>query len=257
VCSLGEHALLSRKMQEYILAWVGAASGVVGVVLGLVAIIHPTGFPVSPGVLALASAAAFVAAAAITGFWRWIHMIGARPDVEVDHIDIALTIHDKGAKKASLVRTQVDRANRKVFAHPFTVGGVAATGSIPEIRVDGVPVPKTDWELHVNEWSVTKVRQVVLNPGQTIPRSFEMDLIDSFPNATESLVHSVSYEMKQLTLKVKFPKDRYPHKLRTLMAQGNVTRDQLPDPVLEGDDFYTSVIPAPKLGAEYRIEWDW
>lgn len=247
----------SKAPQEYILAWVGSAAGVLGVVLGVLAIVHPTGFPISPAQLAYSSAAALLAAATITGLWRLVWTMISRPDLEVDHIEIALSIKDKLGHESLLVRTQVDRANRNVSSHPFRVGGISATGQIPQIRIDGQLIPKTDWEWHVNEWAVMKVRQVVLKPGKIITRSFEMDVLDGFPKETESLIHSVSYEMKELRLRVKFPKDRNPRKLRVFMALGNVDRDQLGDPVIGEDDYYISVIPEPKLGAEYRIEWDW
>jgi hypothetical protein len=249
--------LSSKDSQEYILAWVGAASGVLGVVLAVLTIVHPQGFPVSAPVLGYMSVAALLGGAVGTGLLRFIRNRISRPDIETDSIVLALTINDKEGKDAVLTRTQVDRANRKVLSHTLTVGGIAATGRISEIQVDGHVVPQAEWERQVTSWRVTKTRQIVLNPGETISREFQMKLVDSFTEATETHNHDVANKMTVLTLKVKFPPDRNPRKTTTFLAFGSLTHEALQAPELDTDGFRSVSIVKPQIGGAYRIEWEW
>lgn len=247
----------SRDSQEFVLGWVGAVTGVLGVILGVLAIVHPEGFPISPALLAYMSATALVSGTIATGFWRWIRKMIKRPDVETVSIVVALTIDDKSGKSATLNRTQVDFANRKVLSHTLTVGGIGATGTISEIRIDGHVIPRSEWESQVTEWQVTRTQQTVLDAGKSIPRELQMKLVDSFVSDKETLSHEVADNVRELTLKVKFPKDRNPAKLSTFFALGNRNRETLKSPTLEPDGFYAIIVKGPQLGGTYRIEWEW
>jgi hypothetical protein len=123
--------------------------------------------------------------------------------------------------------------------------------------VDGQIVPQTEWERQVTAWRVTRTRQIVLNPGETISREFRMKLVDSFISATETHNHEVANEMRDLTLKVKFPSDRNPRTTKTFLAFGSLTHAALQDPILGSDGFHSVSIRKPQLGGAYRIEWEW
>jgi hypothetical protein len=249
--------MLSKDSQEYILAWVGAVAGILGVVLGILAVAHPQGFPISPSLLAYMSGAALLAGAVATGFWRWFRKMIRRPDVETDSIVVALTLNDKSGKSATLTRTQIDIANRKVLSHTLSVGGIGSSGSISEIQIDGKVIARSEWEPEVTEWRVTRTQQKVLYPGESITRELQIQLADSFVKTTETLSHDVSNRINVLTLKVKFPQDRNPKVLSAFRAFGNQNRDKLPTPVFDRDGFHSISENAPQLGGTYRIEWEW
>lgn len=248
----------SKDSQLYILTWVGTIAGLLGVVLSILAIVHPAGFPVSPSELAYMAVSALIVGAISLGIWRTLRTAISRPDVETLEIVKKLVIKDKTGNDAVLTRTQMDRANRKVASHTLTVGGLSVTGAITEIKIDGEVIPQTNWERVVNDWRVTRTKFTPLQPGTTIARVVETKIADSFPKKIETLSHEVSQHTAKLVMEITFPIDRKPSNVSAYLAFGNQAYEALPAPTRNSDGtIYTFTTANPQLGGSYKLEWEW
>lgn len=166
----------SKDSQLYFLTWFGTIAGVFGLVVSVVAIVHPEGFPVTPGQLAYMGGSSLIIGAAAIGVWRLLATAITRPDIETISVIKALTILDNTGNDAMLVRTEKNRANRRTLSHTLTVGGIAVTGEVKEIKIDGEVIPSSEWELVVKEYRVVKILQRPFTPGEQFSRSCEMRL---------------------------------------------------------------------------------
>lgn len=248
----------SKESQSYVLTWVGAIIGVFGLIVSLIGLIHPAGFPVTPPTLLYVGGSSILFGAIVLTMYRVIARIGRRPDLETVKIVKALTIHDRDGKEASLSRIQTDHVNRKVTSHTLTVGGITSSGQIQEIRVDGEDVPSSTWEKVGSDRRVTRVRYQPFEPGQTITREITMKAIDSFPNKVESLAHDVSQHVKTVVLEVNFPADRKPSRVTGYLAFGNQPYQELKSVQRERDGTKaTLIVNKPQLGGSYKLEWEW
>jgi hypothetical protein len=248
----------SKDSQLYFLSWFGTIVGVFGLVVSVIAIVHPEGFPISAGQLAYIGGSSLIVGAATIGIWRWLAAAITRPDIETISVTKALNILDSTGNDAILIRTEENRANRKTLSHTLTVGGIAATGDIKEIKIDGEVIPNSEWELVVKQYRVVKILRRPFNPGEQFNRLCEMRIANSFPKKKETLVHEVSQQLRKLVLEVTFPAARKPTDIRGYLAFGDQTHAGLSAPARSPDGrTFTIPIKRPQLGGSYRIEWEW
>jgi len=248
----------SKDSQLYFLSWFGTIVGVFGLVVSVIAIVHPEGFPVTPGQLAYIGGSSLIVGTATIGVWRLLATAITRSDIETISVTKGLTILDNTGNDAILIRTEKNRANRKTLAHTLTVGGIAATGDVKEIKIDGEVIPSSEWELVVKEYRVVRILQRPFTPGEQFSRVCEMRIANSFPKKRETLVHEVSQRMRELVLQVTFPETRKPNDVRGYLAFGDQTHAALSAPERSPDGrTFTVPVPRPQLGGSYRIEWEW
>ena len=249
----------SKESQSYVLSWVGTIITVIGLVLSAVALIHPQGFPVTPGQLAYIGGTFFLGGTLGLGAWRLLSTRISRPDIETLAVTKALTIAKTDGSDATLLRTEEFRVNRKPPAfHTLTIGGIAQTGDIAEIKIDGDAIPQANWDTRVNGRRVTKTKELRLKAGQTFTRDCEIRYLNTFMANTESLEHEASQPLRSLTLRVTFPDGRRPADMRTYLAYGGQPHEELQKPQRSQDGkTFTSTIKRPQKCGTYVIEWEW
>ena len=247
----------SRDSQLYVLTWAGAVIAIFGLVVSVIALVHPEGFPITPGQLAYVGGSCFLGGAVFLGAWRLLSSAIARPDIETISLTKSLTISDATGNDALLLRTEEYRVNRKADHHILTVGGIAATGEASEIKIDGEIIPKP-WERRPNSYRVSKSRAMRLTPGQKDSWDCEIRFINSFTQDKETFEHEASQPLRLLVLQVTFPSTRKPRRIGAYLEYGGQTHAELPKPEeSQGGRTHTITIKRPQQCGSYVIEWEW
>lgn len=181
--------------------------------------------------------------------WYW----QKKPPFTILSIEKILTIHDEKGSNATLVRHQKTRANHKGLTE-FWCRNISADGSISNILINGEKPHESKQEAGDTHacyrFKKPKKAEDIFNVD------ISYDLTNSFHATTETLIHTVSTETKNLKLIAEFPKQRTAKSARVDLRYGGETNKELPPPLISGNKIEAE-IKRPLLGAEYCLEWDW
>ncbi|MCA1566376.1 MAG: hypothetical protein LC803_12205 [Acidobacteria bacterium] len=225
--------------REELLAWGG-------IILGL------------PGFLAyFVSPYAGVAALclALLAVFIWYQRQGNLSEFTVLEIEKTLTINTRDGSRATLQRSQTARSNHKGITE-FWCRNISSDGSITNIRIDGDPphIQKTE----AGDIQVCKRFQPALSKGQKFNTVLTYDLLDSFSNPSEGLIHVVEAPTKRLRLIVILPHGKPARNVRASLRYGGNPHMNLPTPHASNNGLRMEMtVNKPVLGAEYCIDWDW
>lgn len=224
--------------REELLGWIGVFIGLPGVI-----------FLFCDGHAAVAILVLLIVAAFVWFAWRFNKAVFTILEV---HKVIRFLSPD--GRSARLVRTQKARTN-----HPtseFWFRGMASDGRIENIKIDGTAPDRLVHELGTIH--ACKQFHHPLKPGTVSTIRLEYDLLDSFPGATESLLHTVSESAKELRLEVEFHPGRTCRSARLFRrySGGEKLLDGVAQRTEDGSSI-SATLKRPRVGTEYELEWDW
>lgn len=186
---------------------------------------------------------------------RWIIN---QPPFTLLSIEKTLEFQDNVAHKAAHTDTRTVMANHKGITE-FWFKDIGQPGSLDNILISGQP---PDLEEHRPGGN--------MGVGKRYPRHFEwrqqfkatlsMDILDSFPDEREFYTHKVMDKTKRLTMIVKFNRGKRFRSARVLLGYGGASYEEAKKVNLTKADDGSElelVVKRPKLGQEYRLEWDW
>lgn len=213
-----------------------------------------------PGLLiALFSDAAIVAVIflILCGVLFWVRWWLNQPLYTLICVEKVLTIEDVGGKKAKLIRFHEGVANHRGL-NEFWCRNISADGEISNVLVDNHAPYET--ERRAGDLQVcTRFRQS-LDRGERFSMTLSYDLTDSFLRTPEAIIHVVETKTKKLKMIVILPPSRPATNALATLSFGGLPHKRLFPPRLTGQVMGERIefeIKAPKLGAEYRLEWDW
>jgi len=177
-----------------------------------------------------------------------------RPNFTVVEIDKLLRIHDQG-QTASFVREQTMKANHKGLTE-FWIKGISADGQIERILIDDNKPDEV--RVEAGDILVCKRFPQPLKRGKEFKLRHSYDLINSFPNNTEMLIHTANFKTKVVRMRVELPPGRPCKAARASLRFGGQFHAELARPtVYSGNKRIEIEIRKPKLGGDYYLEWDW
>lgn len=223
--------------REELLGWIGVLLGLPGVLILFL------GGHIAVAALVLVLVAAFVWFA-----WRF-----NKPTFTILEVHKILNFVSPDGASATLVRTQKARANHP--ASEFWFRGMGSDGRIENIRIDGAAPARILREL--GEIHACKQYAHPLRSGTVSIVRLEYELLDSFPAAQESLLHTVFEPTGQLRLEVHFHSGRPCRSAKLFRRYGGGERtldivDRSEDGVLA-----SAIVKHPKVGSQYELEWEW
>lgn len=181
--------------------------------------------------------------------WYWLN----KQPFTILMIEKTLIIYDVNGKKANLCRKQNTRANHKGLTE-FWCRNISADGSISNICINNEKPVET--RVEAGDLQVCARFKKPKHAGDKFNLVISYDLENAFQQQTESLIHVVSMETKNLKMRVEFPKDRLPKTATATLRFGGDTYKELPAPEIFGNTVIME-IKKPRLGAEYCLEWEW
>ena len=227
--------------RDNILTWIGIILGIPGLLIALFtdAGVVASVFLILCGVL----------------FWArwWIN----QPVYTLICVEKVLTIEDRLGKSARLVRFQEGVANHKGMSE-FWCRNISADGEISNILIDNRP--PYDSERRAGDIQVCARFRQPLERGESFKMKLSYDLTDSFLRTPEAIIHVVESKTKKLKLVVVLPSERPATNAVVTLSFGGQPHRRLFPPRLTGQVTGERIeweIKGPKLGAEYRLEWEW
>lgn len=174
--------------------------------------------------------------------------------------DLSLTIHDAAAKRTTIrestyIVAQLDGAD--AFKHrQWSSGGTEE----PKIWTEGYRSAVKS--LGIEEGLTCFAHEFIppLRKGHKLWQHYECIISDTFPNSKEYFDHAPPYGEKKLCMKVVFPPDRKPSRVRALWMLGDGLREQGDLPLTQDKDGKPCVVwnaGRSSAGYKYRIEWEW
>jgi hypothetical protein len=179
----------------------------------------------------------------------------ALPEFTVTALEKVLTIRDGSAECATLVQRARMRPNHKGLTE-WWVRNMGGDGRIVNILIDGKAPSEVDQRGGLI--SVCKRYQHPLPRWRTFDTTVTCDMLRSYSQPQEALIHTDAYATKELTMIIEFPAER-----PCLEASGVITfsgeqRKQIGTITLsEGRRRAVLHVKRPKLGAQYHLEWEW
>lgn len=176
-----------------------------------------------------------------------------QPPITVLNYDKTLTFLDPEASVARQESVLEIRANQN-GVRMFHLGTFSADGSVQEIKVYGKE--PTARRVRAGEIEVLQELPRPLKWRQTVKVPVSLKYIDSFskPN-TEAYTHVVGHKTKKLSLTVKFDEGKPYEEVRGFVRYGGQVWGGYPVECPPGKAKLDK--KRPRLGSEYRIEWDW
>jgi hypothetical protein len=224
-----------------ILAWLGIILGIPGLLIALFsdAVIVAVIFLILCGVL----------------FWVrwWLN----QPLYTLACVEKVLTIEDTVGNKARLVRFHEGVANHRGLQE-FWCRNISADGTISNVLIDNHAPDYT--ERRAGDLQVGTRFREPLERGEKFKMVLSYDLTDSFLRTPEALIHVTESKTKKLKMVVILPPDRPATNALATLSFGGQPHRRLVPPRLTGQVTGERIeleIKAPKLGAEYRLEWNW
>lgn len=235
--------------QETILAWAGVGLGITGNI--------PTALLIWNQQVVIAGLV-FMLVAVIVVILFLIRWIIIQPPFALLNIEKKLEFQDGSAHKAAHTDTRKVIANHKGITE-FWFKDIGHPGSLTNVLINGQPPDLKEHRPGGN-----------MGVGKRYPRHFEwrqhfkaalsMDIFDAFPDEREFYTHKVMDKTKQLTMNVKFHQGKRFRSAKVLLGYGGASYEEVKKANLtRGDDGreLELVVKKPKLGQEYRLEWDW
>lgn len=227
--------------QSDILAWIAIILGIPGLLIALFsdAVIVAVVFLILCGVL------------------LWVRWWLSQPLYTLTCVEKVLTIEDVAGKKARLVRFHEGVANHRGLQE-FWCRNISADGTISNVLIDNhAPY---DTERRAGDLQVcTRFRQP-LDRAEKFKMTLSYDLTDSFLRTPEAVIHVTESKTKKLKMVIILPPGRPAINAIATLSFGGQPHSRLFPPRLTGQVTGERIeweIKAPKLGAEYRLEWDW
>jgi hypothetical protein len=176
-----------------------------------------------------------------------------QPQITVLDYDKTLTLRGPTASEAIQTSVLEIRANQN-GVRMFHLGNFTSDGSVREIKVYGRA--PTIQRVRAGEIEVLQELPSPLRLFHTEKVPVSVKYIDSFPRPdTEAYTHVVGHKTKRLSLTVEFDKDKPYDKVRGFMQYGGQVWANYPVEPLSGKAKLLK--NRPRLGSEFRIEWDW
>lgn len=177
------------------------------------------------------------------------------PEITILSVEKTLVVKNKQGTKAVLTSRIKGRCNHKGLTE-FWFNGIGASGTVEDIRIDRQKPNRLEPTL--GTLRACKRFPAALQRGDTFAVEISYALIDSFTESTESLIHSVDYATKYLTMKVVLPAARRCSKACSYRAINHHPQCSIEDPEVAADNREIILqIKRPKLARQYVVEWDW
>jgi hypothetical protein len=177
-----------------------------------------------------------------------------QPPFTVIEYGKTLTLKDQAASEAHQVSELRLRANHK-GVRMIHLATVSADGSVQDIKVNDMP--PTYQRRRAGEIEIRQDLPRPLGWWQEEKLAWSVKYRNSFRKDTEGYTHVVGHKTKDLRITVNFYQGKPCKRVRGFLRYGGqIWRAH---PVELSEDKLRAKLrkKRPKLGSEYRIEWDW
>lgn len=197
---------------------------------------------------------AFVVLAAVILLIYGTYLLN-RSEFTILEIEKTLVIKNKQGSKATLTRQQRAVCNHKGLTE-FWCGGIGATGTVNEIRIDQKKPHAVEESCRL--YRICKRFHPPLKRGEKFETLISYVVTDSFSDDVESLHHSTDYVTRKLKMKVQLPAARKCKSAKAYTCLNQHPQKKLPMPIVSDDGRHITLeISRPRKGYEYVVEWEW
>lgn len=186
---------------------------------------------------------------------RWII---SQPPFTLLGVEKELEFRDKDARNARHTDTRKVMANHKGITE-FWFKDIGQPGSLNNVLINGDP-PDLEEDRAGGNMGVGKRYPRHFEWRQQFKASLSMEILDAFPDEQEFYTHKVMDKTKRITMAVKFHRGKRFRTVRVLLGYGGASYEVIKKPNLtkaEDGSELELVVKKPKLGQEYRLEWEW
>ncbi len=186
---------------------------------------------------------------------RWLL---SQPPFTLLNVEKKLEFKDSGAHKAVHADTRKVMANHKGITE-FWFKDIGQSGSLDNVFING-EAPDLEEQRPGGSMGVGKRYPHHFEWRQQFKAALSMDIFDAFPDEREFYTHKVMDKTKRLTMTVRFDRGKRFRSARVFLGYGGASYEELKKADLtktnDGCELEL-VVRRPKLGQEYRLEWDW